>query len=719
MSDNIEYIRGYALYNASQLAYVKLSDNISTIEQYTFRGCRQLTTIELPKNLKSIAWAGFEYTGLTTISIPFNTTELDRWAFTSNENLRTIFLSENSNQTIAGDTFNRCPNITDIYVKAQNPPTFTGDNFDNYNAIVHVPLGTKQKYLSANVWKKFSIVEVDENGNDIIKVESITLTPSQLNIKKGEQAQLSYLVTPQNASNSVVSWSSSNNSIVHVDENGRITAMNVGEAHIICSSTDGTNISASCKVIVTPETATSITITPNYAEMEIGETIQLQANILPNQVSNQVVQWTTSDDNVAIITSTGKVYALAKGEVQIIAKTTDGSNLQATSRIVIKGLNYEIVDAAQRTCEVVAGEYAGEISVPSTSVIGGATYRVVGIGENAFVGSEVSSVSLPQGLEYISGKAFATCHRLKSISIPRTVNDIAAEAFVWCDSLQTMIVENGNTTYDSRDNCNAIIHTSSNTLVAGCNGTQLPASVTNIWASAFMGSSGLQQITIPNGVKTIRESTFEGCTSLNQITLPSSVTFIGNSAFYECSALSDIHLSTNLVAIDDNAFLGCSSLANLAIPNHVSTIGEDAFDECPNIQSLTLPASLTTIGDEAFKGCRKLKEIHSHITNLFSINRDVFGNVSKSQCILYVPKGMVEDYRAHIVWGEFLNIFEESDSTGDVTGDDNVDIADVNAVINMMLGKAGQTTASDVTGDGNVDIADVNAVINLMLGKEK
>ncbi|MBR5727186.1 MAG: leucine-rich repeat protein [Muribaculaceae bacterium] len=195
------------------------------------------------------------------------------------------------------------------------------------------------------------------------------------------------------------------------------------------------------------------------------------------------------------------------------------------------------------------------------------------------------------------------------------------------------------------------------------------------------------------------------------------MTFIGNSAFYDCQSLTDIQLPSSLVTIDENAFLGCSSLTSLVVPNHVTSIGEDAFDECPGILTLTLPASLTEIGDEAFKGCKKLKEIHSKITNLFSFNRDVFGSVSKSQCKLYVPKGMVEDYRNHLVWGEFLSILEDANMLGDVNGDGRVDIADVNAVINMMLGKATQTAAGDVTGDGSVDIADVNAVINLMLGK--
>ena len=99
------------------------------------------------------------------------------------------------------------------------------------------------------------------------------------------------------------------------------------------------------------------------------------------------------------------------------------------------------------------------------------------------------------------------------------------------------------------------------------------------------------------------------------------------------------------------------------------------------------------------------------------------GDMLYKKAKLYVPRGTMELYKQTSGWKNFVNI-EEYDlpvdnPVGDVTGDGTIDISDVNAVINMMLGKAEQTAASDVTGDGSVDIADVNAVINIMLGKSQ
>ena len=90
-----------------------------------------------------------------------------------------------------------------------------------------------------------------------------------------------------------------------------------------------------------------------------------------------------------------------------------------------------------------------------------------------------------------------------------------------------MVVENGNTKYDSRNNCNAIIETATNTLISGCKNTIIPNSVTSIGSHAFYRCTGLTSVTIPNSVTTIGNYAFYGCTGLTSVTIPNSVTSIG------------------------------------------------------------------------------------------------------------------------------------------------------------------------------------------------
>lgn len=166
---------------------------------------------------------------------------------------------------------------------------------------------------------------------------------------------------------------------------------------------------------------------------------------------------------------------------------------------------------------------------------------VTNIGHWAFAAcSSLTSIVIPNGVTDIKGYAFRNCSSLTSITIPEGVNSIGSFAFQGCSSLTSMIVESGNTKYDSRENCNAIIETTSNTLIAGCQNTIIPDSVTSIGDGAFGNCSSLTSITIPNSITRIGDSAFSSCKSLISATIPESVTSIGAEAFKSCISLTSI-----------------------------------------------------------------------------------------------------------------------------------------------------------------------------------
>ena len=127
----------------------------------------------------------------------------------------------------------------------------------------------------------------------------------------------------------------------------------------------------------------------------------------------------------------------------------------------------------------------------------------------------------------IGNYAFSECHYLTSIIIPKSVTDIGIDAFQYCDALQSIQVENGNPVYDSREDCNAIIKTASNTLLWGCQNTTIPNGIISIANKAFAGCSGLTSISIPNSVSNIGDNAFERCKSLTSITIPDNLQAIG------------------------------------------------------------------------------------------------------------------------------------------------------------------------------------------------
>ena len=178
---------------------------------------------------------------------------------------------------------------------------------------------------------------------------------------------------------------------------------------------------------------------------------------------------------------------------------------------------------------------------------------VTEIGMDAFRDcSSLQTIVIPDSVTEIGGSAFSGCSSLQSIAIPDSVTEIGRRAFRGCSSLQSIIVDNNNPKYDSRNNCNAIIETSSNKLITGCQNTIIPDSVTVIDQFAFFNCSSLQSIVIPESVTLIWIGAFKGCSSLLSIVIPDSVTQIGILAFSGCSSLQSIKIK-NPKLIEDTS----------------------------------------------------------------------------------------------------------------------------------------------------------------------
>ncbi len=169
---------------------------------------------------------------------------------------------------------------------------------------------------------------------------------------------------------------------------------------------------------------------------------------------------------------------------------------------------------------------------------------------------------IPSTVTRIEENAFSDCDRLTSITIPGSVTNIGEHAFWACRGLTSIVVESGNTNYDSRENCNAIIETASNTLIQGCMNSFIPSTVTTIGQSAFNACFGLTSITIPESVTNIGDDAFDSCRGLTSITIPNSVTSIGDYAFWDCRGLTSVTIGNSVTSIGEVAFAGCSGLTD-------------------------------------------------------------------------------------------------------------------------------------------------------------
>ena len=189
--------------------------------------------------------------------------------------------------------------------------------------------------------------------------------------------------------------------------------------------------------------------------------------------------------------------------------------------VEINGINYDL-NAETKQAAVIkksSGEYSGVVVIPESVVYGDNAYSVTSIGEEAFDDCDrLTSVTIPNSVTWIGDHAFAYCDGLTSVTIGNSVTSIGDYAFWSCSGLTSVtipnsvtsigevalghgltsiVVEEGNTVYDSRNNCNAIIETASNTLHIGCKNTVIPNSVESIGDWAFSYCSCLTSVTIP------------------------------------------------------------------------------------------------------------------------------------------------------------------------------------------------------------------------------
>lgn len=300
-------------------------------------------------------------------------------------------------------------------------------------------------------------------------------------------------------------------------------------------------------------------------------------------------------------------------------KVGTGKQFAVVDTADVNGIRYELrLDS--KTATVIATDttnrYAGNVVIPTEFKYKRKKYRVTNIGYGAFRDcKELSLVILPDGIDSIKDGAFycanldsivlpATvshigmnvfggCEGLTSVTIPVNVTSIDKWAFTACYDLAHIVVEDGNPVYDSREGCNAIINTKSNTLIFGCKSTVIPNSITHIGEFAFAT-----------------------CGEMPIIRIPSSVTDIADSAFMDCYGLREVHIDdisawcqiifhdaeSNPLTYAGHLYIQGKEVTELTIPNDVSYISSYAFSGGKCLFNITVPDELATIGKDAFAG---------------------------------------------------------------------------------------------------------------------
>lgn len=373
---SVKTIEHYAFSECSGLiGPLSIANGVETIRVGSFSGCNSLKSAYIPVSVKSIGNSAFSgCSGLTDIyteifnplevplgetvfnhvnketcllHVPTGTVDdyriAEQWRdffniVTPSGIIISLELNPNIAEMLEGDQVIITPIITPWYATEQTLVWASSDTTIATVDSLGVVTGVKEGFatISATTTDGSNITATCTVTVKPIAATSITIEPLSANITAGDTYEFSLSIAPENATYKTANWSSSDETIATVDENGIVTGVAAGQAQITATTIDGTNLSATSVITVLPRKASSISVAPDSVLLDIGGSLRLTATIEPDNTGSTVLLWQSSDEDVAIVTSKGMVFAIGAGQTLITATTTDGSNLSDTCHVTVQ-----------------------------------------------------------------------------------------------------------------------------------------------------------------------------------------------------------------------------------------------------------------------------------------------------------------------------------------------------------------------------------------------
>lgn len=419
----------------------------------------------------------------------------------------------------------------------------------------------------------------------------------------------------------------------------------------------------------------SITVDPLIKMADNTDPISMTPTVITSDSGEDVTysssfSWTSSDELIATVDSTGNMTPVGNGTVTITVTAEYGSYSPAQFSVSIEVslpdstfadgrviLFPEGADIENYTGSDGSIQSANDDETPNpftyfnTEPIGDGNYRIIGynsfipeylfipsfisgeisksgndetiteIGYEAFINrSNGVEIAIEEGISIIDDKAFSDMDGLVNIFFPNKMERIGKLAFVNSDSLEKVVIAGGNELVIEE---RAFYQTPVKYVSIG-NGLKsieerafcqtglisiiIGNGLRSIGEQAFYQSTSLQSVSLPTGIEDIQSYAFSGCTGLESIILPDSLTSLGKYTF-EKTGLTEIQISEGVTVIPEGLFHESLSLTSVTIPEGVVSIETNAFMECSSLNNVVLPNSLTTIGSQAFYKCSSLSDI--------------------------------------------------------------------------------------------------------------
>ena len=454
-----------------------------------------------------------------------------------------------------------------------------------------------------------------------LKVSQIEM-PKEISLLHTLSKRIEVNIAPELADNKTLKWTSDNEDVATVTQEGVVKGLKVGYANITATATDGSEVSATCKVTVKPVVIDLSTKTINLRK---GESYAEQiVTVLPDNYEHKEVVWASADNSIASVDGEGMITAVKPGITTIKYSLGYDSSITAECKVIVYDENvvyvggiYYIIDKQKSEATVtsiyggkntsldaeqVAQCYSGTINIPENVIYEGYKYTVTKVGSYAFnCQNELQSIYIPRTVKAVEPYAAIKAEKLNRVNVAdeSQLENIGEQAFKMCIGLKRFVFD----------------------------GTSLK--LNTIGNAAFNGCTALEKVQW-NGkseLKTIKDYAFFKCTSLNNFNMPNSTLSVGNSAFRYNEGLTDINLSTSLNYIDEYAFGECG-FSHITLPESLANIQAGAFINNEHLQEITLPECLQGLGSAAFENNSALESVTFHT----ALETMTIGNNAFNQC---------------------------------------------------------------------------------------
>ena len=398
------------------------------------------------------------------------------------------------------------PDDADCYIWFSTEPFYDSVvKVDDDGTVTALKEGTATVVVAAGGMQAFCTVTVNPAPID---VESVKLNATTLTLAQGATRGLTAYVTPYNADDTTVTWSSSDPSVASVDDSGTVTAIREGTATITAQTGGKT---ATCEVSVLQEFVIENGILTKYNGLK--STVTIPANV--TQIGNEAFKGCTNLTTVNI----------PKGVTSIGDKAFEGCRELTTVNIPASVKNIDW-NAFYNCDNIKTVNYDGTLTQWCSMqniypLMEKAISVKLGDGKDL---KTLTKLEIPEGATIIEDYAFCVCKTLESVVIPDSVTDIREGAFQTCEGLKSVT---------------------------------LSKNLSNIGKSVFWGCKNLASVTIPGGVKGIEDGAFNRCSTLTEVTISDGVESIGGFAFQYCKNLKKVTIPASVKKMYELSFDGC------------------------------------------------------------------------------------------------------------------------------------------------------------------